>query len=101
MSIADDEVQEVIDAARSGDYNDLAIPHCVSGYPAPAEDYNLRSTLDMREPFRLVTGFSNHTIVDTTTFTSVALGSSIIKNHSTLGRNDGGPDDSSSLESEI
>ncbi len=97
--MADDkEIQEAIDAARAGGCKELAILHCVSGYPAPAEDYNLRTILDMRERFGLVTGLSDHTIDNTTAITSVALGASIIEKHFTLDRNGGGPDDSFSLE---
>lgn len=96
----DEEIQEAIDAARSGGCKELAILHCVSGYPAPAEDYNLRTILDMRERFGLVTGLSDHTIDNTTAITSIALGASIIEKHFTLDRNGGGPDDSFSLEPE-
>ena len=96
----DEEIQEAIDAACSGGCKELAILHCVSGYPAPAEDYNLRTILDMRERFGLVTGLSDHTIDNTTAVTSVALGASIIEKHFTLDRNGGGPDDSFSLEPE-
>lgn len=96
----DEEIQEAIDAARSGGCKELAILHCVSGYPAPAEDYNLRTILDMRERFGLVTGLSDHTIDNTTAVTSVALGASIIEKHFTLDRDGGGPDDSFSLEPE-
>ncbi|SUD91798.1 pseudaminic acid synthase [Psychrobacter phenylpyruvicus] len=96
----DEEIQEAIEAARSGGCKELAILHCVSGYPAPAEDYNLRTILDMRERFGLVTGLSDHTIDNTTAVTSVALGASIIEKHFTLDRNGGGPDDSFSLEPE-
>ncbi|MGA6102023.1 pseudaminic acid synthase [Psychrobacter pocilloporae] len=94
----DEEIQEAIDAALAGGCKELAILHCVSGYPAPAEDYNLRTILDMRERFGVVTGLSDHTIDNTTAVTSVALGASIIEKHFTLDRNGGGPDDSFSLE---
>jgi len=94
----DEEIQEAIDAAREGGCKELAILHCVSGYPAPAEDYNLFTIPDMIERFDLVTGLSDHTLDNTTAIASVALGASIIEKHFTLNRNGGGPDDSFSLE---
>ena len=94
-----EEIQEAIEAAREGGCKELAILHCVSGYPAPAADYNLRTLTDMQDKFGLVTGLSDHTIDNTTAITSVALGASIIEKHVTLNRNGGGPDDIFSLES--
>ncbi|BBM03892.1 pseudaminic acid synthase [Microbulbifer sp. GL-2] len=93
-----EEIQEAIEAAREGGCSELAILHCVSGYPAPAGDYNLRTLVDMSQQFRLVTGLSDHTLDNTTAIASVALGASIIEKHFTLDRNGGGPDDSFSLE---
>lgn len=93
-----EEIQEAIAAARDGGCGQLAILHCVSGYPAPAADYNLRTIPDMIERFGLVTGLSDHTLDNTTAITSVALGASIIEKHFTLDRTGGGPDDTFSLE---
>ncbi len=93
-----EEIQEAIDAARSGGCQQLAVLHCVSGYPAPAEDYNLRIIPDMISRYGLVTGLSDHTLDNTTALTSIALGCSIIEKHFTLDRRAGGPDDSFSLE---
>jgi pseudaminic acid synthase len=95
-----EEIQEAIETAREGGCNQLAILHCVSGYPALAEDYNLKTLVDMQKRFGLVLGLSDHTINNTIAIASVALGSSIIEKHVTLDRNAGGSDDSFSLESE-
>ena len=93
-----EEIQEAIEAAREGGCKQLAILHCVSGYPAPAEDYNLRTIPDMMERFGLVTGLSDHTLDNTTAIASVAMGASIIEKHFTLDRKGGSPDDCFSLE---
>lgn len=93
-----EEIQEAIDAAYSGGCKQLAILHCVSGYPAPASDYNLRTLPDMINRYGLIAGLSDHTLDNTTAITSIALGASIIEKHFTLDRRGGGPDDSFSLE---
>lgn len=93
-----DEIGEAIEAARAGGCKELAILHCVSGYPAPPKDYNLATIPDMRARFGLVTGLSDHTLDNTTAIASVAMGGAIIEKHFTLDRSAGGPDDSFSLE---
>ena len=94
------EIDEAIAAARSVGCKQLAILHCVSGYPAPASDYNLRTITDMYQRFGIVTGLSDHTISNITALASVSLGSSIIEKHFTLNRFGGGADDSFSMEPE-
>lgn len=93
-----EEITEAVEAAKEAGCKELALLHCVSGYPAPAEDYNLHTIPDMIKHFGLVTGLSDHTLDNTTAIASVALGASIIEKHFTLDRKGGGPDDSFSLE---
>lgn len=93
-----EEIQEAIDAAYQGGCKDLAILHCVSGYPAPASDYNLRTIHDMQNRYQLPVGLSDHTIGNATAITSTAFGACIIEKHVTLNRLNGGPDDSFSIE---
>ncbi|WP_379552923.1 pseudaminic acid synthase [Qipengyuania sp. DGS5-3] len=94
----DEEIAEALDAARSAGASQIAVLHCVSGYPAPAGDYNLQTMADMKGRFGCVVGLSDHTLDNTTAVASVALGASIIEKHFTLDRSGGGPDDSFSLE---
>lgn len=93
-----EEISEAIEAARQSGCKDLAILHCVSGYPAPPEDYNLRTIPDMIDRFGIVTGLSDHTLSNVTAITAIGLGASILEKHFTISRNGGGPDDSFSLE---
>lgn len=85
-----DEIAEAIEAAQAGGCKDLAILHCVSSYPAPAVDYNLRTISDMSKEFGVVVGLSDHTIDNNVAVASVALGASIIEKHFTLDRQGGG-----------
>lgn len=93
-----EEIAEAIAAAREGGCRQLAILHCVSGYPAPASDYNLRTIADMAQRFGCITGLSDHTLDNTTAIAAVAMSAAIIEKHFTLDRSGGGPDDSFSLE---
>lgn len=94
----EEEIREAVETARNAGCKELVVLHCVSGYPAPSEDYNLATIPDMANRFEVLTGLSDHTIDNTTAITSVALGSCLIEKHVTLDRSGGGPDDSFSLE---
>lgn len=93
-----EEIAEAIQAAYDGGCKELAILHCVSGYPAPAKDYNLRTIVDMQQSFKIPVGLSDHTLDNTTAIAAVTLGACIIEKHFTLDRSAGGADDSFSLE---
>ena len=92
------EILDAVTAAQKAGCKELIVLHCVSGYPAPAEDYNLKTIPDMAARFDVLTGLSDHTVDNTTAIASVALGACLIEKHVTLDRTGGGPDDSFSLE---
>lgn len=93
-----EEIAEAVQVAHAAGCRDLALLHCVSGYPAPPEDYNLKTIPDLVERFGLVTGLSDHTLDSAVAVASVGLGACIVEKHFTLNRDGGGPDDSFSLE---
>ena len=93
-----EEIQEAVDCARSNGCEELIVLHCVSGYPAPAEQYNLRTIADISERFNVLSGLSDHTIDNATAVASVVLGACLIEKHVTMDRSGGGADDSFSLE---
>ena len=93
-----DEMGEALAAAREGGCEDVALLHCVSSYPAPVEEANVRTVPDLARRFDVITGLSDHTPGSAASVAAVALGACIIEKHFTLARSDGGPDAAFSLE---
>ena len=63
---------------------ELAILHCVSSYPVPAEQANVRSVQFLAERLDCVVGYSDHTLGTEAAVLAVALGARIIEKHFTL-----------------
>jgi len=84
--------------ATVGQRAPLALLHCVSAYPTPPEETNLRAMATLRARFGCPVGFSDHTPGLTVSIAAVALGASIIEKHFTLDRALPGPDHRASLD---
>ncbi len=93
-----EEIAEAIHVLRSNGSGDIALLKCVSAYPAPYEEMNLKTIPNMAETFRVPCGLSDHTLGISVPVAAVALGARIIEKHFTLSRADGGPDAAFSLE---
>ena len=93
-----DEISEAVRVARENGCQDLVLLHCISSYPAPFEQSNLRTIPDLAEKFNVLVGLSDHTMGTVVATTSVALGACVIEKHFTLSRDDKGPDSEFSLE---
>jgi N-acetylneuraminate synthase/N,N'-diacetyllegionaminate synthase len=78
----------------------LLLLHCVSSYPAPVEQANLRAMVSMRRTFGVPVGWSDHTLGTVTSVAAVALGAAALEKHVTLDRSRPGPDHAASADAE-
>jgi len=86
------EVSEAVHELRSTGNDQLILLHCVSSYPASADDVHLRKIPVLASAFDCVVGFSDHTIGTTAAAGAVVLGASWIEKHFTLDKSLPGPD---------
>lgn len=93
-----EEIGEAVRTARENGCDEIVLLHCVSSYPAPDEQLNVRTVPDLSERFRVVSGLSDHTYGSAVAVASIALGGCVVEKHFTLRRADGGPDSAFSLE---
>lgn len=92
------EISEAVRTARDNGCDQLVLLHCITSYPAPAEDSNVRTVPHLGRAFGAVPGLSDHTMGSAVSVAAIALGACVIEKHFTLARADGGPDASFSLE---
>jgi sialic acid synthase SpsE len=72
----------------------VALLHCVTAYPAPPEDYNLRLLASYAQVFGVSVGVSDHSLDPILVpALSIAAGGCIVEKHICLSRNDPGLDD--------
>lgn len=93
-----DEIAAAVSAARNIGAKEIALLHCVSGYPTPIEESNLRTIPDLAQAFGAVIGLSDHSPGTVVATAAIALGANIVEKHVTLSRDDGGVDAAFSLE---
>lgn len=98
------EVAEAVATADAAGAVGIALLHCISGYPTPPEQTNLRRLDALRElaaqhvSCPLVMGISDHSPGAVVPIAAVARGACVVEKHLTLRRSDGGPDAAFSLE---
>jgi N,N'-diacetyllegionaminate synthase len=78
----------------------LLLMHCVSSYPAPIEQANLRALISMRQRFGVPVGWSDHTVGTVSAIAAVALGAAALEKHVTLDITRPGPDHAASADAE-
>ncbi|WP_419797492.1 MAG: pseudaminic acid synthase [Terasakiella sp.] len=101
MSTGMANLEEISDSVRVLQQENpvpLILLHCISAYPAPAAEANLKTMCDLGKRFNLPVGLSDHTLGTAVSVAAVALGACVIEKHFTLARANGGPDSAFSLE---
>ena len=83
-----DEIQAAVDAVLSirpgaASNGEIMLMHCVSAYPTPAAEANLRNICWLKDEFGLPTGYSDHTLGVKACELAVALGAVAIEKHFT------------------
>ena len=63
---------------------DLTVLHCVTSYPVPPDEANLRSIPHIATSLQVAVGYSDHTIGNDAAVLAVALGARLIEKHFTL-----------------
>jgi N-acetylneuraminate synthase/N,N'-diacetyllegionaminate synthase len=93
-----DEIGTAVDVIRRAGDPPLALLQCVSAYPAPAEETNLRAMDTLRDRFACPVGLSDHTTGIEVAIAAVARGAAIIEKHFTVDKTLPGPDHRASLD---
>jgi N-acetylneuraminate synthase/N,N'-diacetyllegionaminate synthase len=92
------EVEQAVAAINGAGDVPLAVLHCLSAYPAPAAEINLRAMDTLAVRFGCPIGFSDHTLGIEIALAAVARGARIIEKHLTLDTSLAGPDHRASLD---
>jgi len=79
------EIERAVNLIRAS--APVALLHCVSIYPSPAEIVHLNNMRTLRNAFDVQVGYSDHTLGISVPLASIALGATIIEKHFTLDKN--------------
>ena len=93
-----EDIDAALSACRAEGNEQVILLKCVSAYPTPYEDINLRMIPTLGKTYKCLTGLSDHSMGSTVPVGAVALGACMIEKHLTLSRADGGPDGAFSME---
>ncbi len=79
----------------------ISLLHCITSYPAPESEYNLKLIANLKNIFGVETGVSDHSLDPMLVpVLSVICGGTVIEKHITLSRQTSGLDDPVALEGE-
>ena len=92
------EIDCSMDVLKAHGCGDVTLLHCISGYPTPINQSNLKLIKSLQARYGDCIGLSDHTLGNMTALLATALGVKVIEKHFTIRREDGGPDAAFSME---
>jgi N-acetylneuraminate synthase/N,N'-diacetyllegionaminate synthase len=93
-----DDVREALEVMIRAGSEDIVLLHCVSSYPTPANEANLRAMDTLTAAFGFPVGYSDHTLGCDIAVAAASRGAVVIEKHLTLSRHLPGPDHQASIE---
>lgn len=94
------EIEDAIISLKNAGMEEVAVLHCTSNYPAAIDTINLKAMNTIKDAFKIIGGYSDHTVGITIPIAAAALGADIIEKHFTLDKAMEGPDHKASLDPE-
>ena len=93
-----EDIELAVKTCKDAGNDDITLLKCTSSYPAPIEDANLKTMVDMKERYGVKAGLSDHTMGYDVAVAAVALGATLVEKHFIMDRSIGGPDAAFSME---
>lgn len=93
-----EDIERALSVCQEEGNENVVLLKCVSAYPTPYEDVNLRVIPTLESAFDCIMGLSDHTMGSAVATGAIALGAKMVEKHLTLSRADGGPDGAFSME---
>lgn len=88
----EEEITDVLKILKKYDCRNIIFLHCVSVYPTPIEETNLKRMIAIRNLINGPVGYSDHTTGIDAANLAVAMGACIIEKHFTIDKTLKGPD---------
>ena len=86
------EIEEAVNTIRTVGNEDIILLQCVTNYPSPIEQANIRAMVALGETFQVLVGYSDHSPGSVVPLGAVALGACVIEKHFTFDKTRKGPD---------
>lgn len=92
------EIEEMMEVIKKTGNEEIVLLQCVTNYPSPFVDANIRVLETLRSAFGVMVGYSDHTPGHTVPLGAVALGAKVIEKHFTDDKTREGPDHAFALD---